>query len=208
MCGLPVLGSCMTGTPPTTPPTSPGGSSASSQALFTLLGAALTAAVSFVAVLVKHWLDSSSEKQKHVRELEKLRLEREARRNDALLEQQRKLFASFLLGTHAVYQALNRAREQRRRDQDDEAYRQALKSITPVECQVSLEEMRLIGSQEVVAHAESLWRHVRGHGIAREQFLGEGMGKWKDQYWELRSAFVHVCQSALGQNRDKRGAEA
>jgi uncharacterized membrane protein YgaE (UPF0421/DUF939 family) len=123
--------------------------SGASNAAYTLLGVGITGVVTLIAVLIKYALDTRTDNRKyrreleanerdHQRELEKMRIQLDEARRDTLHDLQRRLFASYLTGTHNIYLAVVEARRQRRKDSDDEAYRQSVKSISSAECQVSL----------------------------------------------------------------------
>jgi hypothetical protein len=176
--------------------------SGTSNAAYTLLGVGITGVVTLIAVLIKYVLDTKSEARKyrreleinsldHKRELEKVEMQLNESRMDALRDRQRRLFASYLSGTHTIYLSVVDARRQRRSSLDDEAYRQSLRSISPIECQVALEECRLIGAGESAKPADELWHHLRSHAVPHGTELGaKEWAEWKSQYWQLRGALI------------------
>lgn len=122
-------------------------------ALFTLLGVGITAAVSLVAILLKHVLDSRTEARRHARQLElddreharnldRMRLELAERRADAAEGQQVQAMARFLAESLAIYTQITMIRQAWERDRDDAKCRDALLSISPADAQMAFEEVR------------------------------------------------------------------
>ena len=109
-------------------------------AVFTLLGVGITGFVTLASVLVKHILDARVEKQRylrqreseqleHQRNLERLRIEAEERRSDALLRQQTEILARFLSATLGIYAKVQTARREWRDHQEKDSYVRDLRSI-------------------------------------------------------------------------------
>jgi hypothetical protein len=190
--------------PPPAPPA--GGGTA---ALFTLLGVGITAAVSLVAILLKHVLDSRTEARRHARQLElddreharnldRMRLELAERRADAAEGQQVQAMAKFLAESLAIYTQITMIRQSWERDRDDAKCRDALLSISPADAQMAFEEVRLLASESVTEKADRLWQHLRGQDVPRgRRFDREDWTAWKDGHWALRKALISQGQAEL-----------
>jgi len=160
-------------------------------ALYTLLGVAITTVVSLVALFIKHRLDVDSARRAHEHELAILKLKLAEDRAVRHLEQTRKTYAAFLTGTAQIYRDIVEIRRARRNVQDDEAYRRSLNAIRPDECQVALEELRLLADQSVSELADAYWDHLRSAGVPTGADLtSEGWKSWKEEYWRLRKDSV------------------
>jgi hypothetical protein len=180
-----------------------------SSAAYTLLGVAITGFVTLLAVVIKYAFDTRAEARRyrheleiqnleHARELDKLQMQLHETRTDALRDLQRRVFATYLAETHAVYLDVVDARRQRRQNSDDQAYLIALKSIAPGKGQLALEECRLVVLHESARHADGLWDHLRSHPVPKGVDLGSReWGAWKDAYWELRRAAITHWQADL-----------
>ncbi len=180
-----------------------------SSAWFTLLGVALTATVTVAGLVVKHYWDVQAERRQaarerdvgeveHRRTLERLKLEQEEARGRDLRNLRRDIYARFLSGTQVIYRNIVAIRRERRANQDDDAYRIALVSIDPADCQVALEEVRLVGGPESANAADRLWYHLRSHEVVTGIQVGAGSWQnWKAEYWHLRWSLVAQARDDL-----------
>lgn len=157
-------------------------------AWYTLLGVAITATVTLTAVLVKHRLDLQAAR---VNLAQQLAVKHR--------EQTQGVFASFLAGTAEIYRAIVEARRSRRQGEiDDDGYRRALSAVRPNECQVALEELRLITGDNVAKPADLLWTHLRSDRVPTGAELGsEEWTRWKDKYWQLRVELIEKLRGSL-----------
>jgi hypothetical protein len=173
----------------------------------TLVGALITGTVTLLAVLVKYVLDVRSDNRRYVHELasqaaghrheiEVLRLRLDAERASALTEIRRRTAATYLADTHRIYLEMVDARRCRRAGHDDEEYHRRLRAISPAQCQLSLEEGRLVAVPRVVEKADALWAHLRGHVVPRGHDLTSAAWmQWKTEYWALRTAYISACRA-------------
>lgn len=166
-----------------------------SNAYFTLLGAAVTAGVALIGILVKAWLDRKSDQAKHALDVAKLELQLAAGRDEALCAARRKVAAAFLQHSHAIYFSTTRARRTRREEWDDGAYQSALRNIDPTAAQGALEEWRLVAGDGADKAADEFWSHLRSHPVSGGNDLSsESWSSWKENYWVLRGTFIERCK--------------
>lgn len=165
---------------------------------WTLAVAAIGALATVAGILVKAFLDRRAESAKQKFDLLRLELELGAQRGDVLREQTRKVCAEFLAHTQEMYSHVRKAREGRRQDGDEEAYRMALAVVSPDEAQVMLEEIRLVASEPVVQAASAMWEHLRAPDLpSGRDARGATWVAWKSEYWRQRKHLVAVLRSSL-----------
>jgi hypothetical protein len=137
-----------------------------SNAGYVVVGAAIAATASLLAVGLKALLDRQAERERHARDIEKLRFESDEKRTDALIERRQRAFATALAATHQIYDDVRAARRRRRVGElDDGGYLSELKGISAREGQVSMEELRLLASESTVNSADALWHHLRSSDV-------------------------------------------
>lgn len=189
--------------------------SSASNAWYTLLGACVAATATLLAVGVKYWLDGRAEKQRHLRQLEVLRIDQASRWQASLIERRQKTYATALSATHGLYDEVRAIRAGRRGGQfDDDQYVVELRALPAAAVQAAVEEVRLISSDETAKAADGLWHHLRSEPVPRGSSLSSTEWvTWKDRYWELRIALVAQCKDDLLPEQttdvsDPRGAPA
>lgn len=173
--------------------------STSGNVWYTLVGAAVAGTATLLAVALKFVLDAKGERERHERELQKLRLQLAEARTDVLSESRKAVFVMLLAETSGVYQEIVRIRRLRRQDSiDDIDYGRLLRAISPVAGQAALEEARLLASDATCARAEALWNHLRGADIAIGVLSASvEWVAWKSEYWCLRRELVAQCKTDL-----------
>jgi hypothetical protein len=175
----------------------------SNNAWYTILGAGIAATATLLAVALKFVFDARAEREKHTRELEKLRLQLAEARATALLENRRQLFVNVLTTTHTIYREIVLTRRRRRQGRiDDAKYVALLREISPTEAQASVEESRLIAGRDTCERADVLWHHLRSTDVPKGvQLASREWSEWKERYWMLRHDLVAACKTDLGIDR-------
>jgi hypothetical protein len=166
---------------------------------YTLLGAGVAASATLLAVALKFVFDTRTERDKHQRELEKLRLQLAETRATALLDNRRELFVQVLTSTHTIYCDIVQIRRRRRQGLiEDAEYVTLLKKLSPSEAQTSVEESRLIAAPDTCDAANALWHHLRSTGVSQGlQLESRHWAEWKARYWRLRHDLVAACKVDL-----------
>lgn len=168
-------------------------------ALYALLGVVITACVSLVALLIKHKLDAASAQRDHEHDLRVLQLRLKEDRSVKRSEQARRVYADFLSGTAEIYLNIVEIRRARRQALDDDAYRRSLKAIRPTQCQVALEEVRLLADREVVDLADRFWHHIRSATVPTgADTSSKAWSTWKEEYWRFRGDLLERMKDSLG----------
>jgi hypothetical protein len=181
----------------------PGATAGSSDtAKYTLIGAIVTAAITVIGLIVKHYWDVAAENRTASRadsasaearahEIRKLMLELTEARSESRRKTNRETYARFLSATHSIYAQVLEARRARQTGSEDKEYLSLLKAIQPLECQVTLEELRVTASTAIVSGADQIWSHLRGHDVATGRELSNAAWhQWRKDYWVLRKLLV------------------
>lgn len=171
-----------------------------SNPLWVLLGAVVGAAATLLSVAIKHFADMRVERAKHILELQKVRLQQEGARLDALWDRRIRALAEYLDGTQQLYRHISQTRSALTAGQiSDDEYTQRLRAAPAVDCQVMLEVLHLLVDGPTVTSASALWDHLRGEDFPRgRERSGRAWKEWKDTYWQLRNQLTQKARGELG----------
>lgn len=115
-----------------------------------------------------------------------------------LRDLRRAAFLAFLTATHGHYESVLAARSVL--NYDRAAGLAALESVSIVEGQSALDELRLIASGEPVTLAEKLWRQLRDPGFVHGR--DGNAAAWKVDYWDARKEMISSAREYITKGLD------
>ncbi len=120
--------------------------------------------------------------------------------DERLATMRRQVYVDWLTCLHDIFSGVRRASSRHRQGHStvDELQRE-LRDVPASQTQATLENIRLVAGDPVVARAADLWTHMRRDAVP----LGgdrsvEGWRQWQDRYWALRRQFLDAARADLG----------
>ena len=112
----------------------------------------------------------------------------------------RQIYVEWLTEIHEFFSQVRTASGKVRRQETTRTeHVEGLRRIPAEKAQVALEHLRLISQEDVAAAAARLWAHMRTHPVpAGTDRSPEGWRNWREDYWQLRRAFIDAARDEFG----------